>query len=165
MREIYRLFVNCNPSDGATKNMKIRLPTAPMFLKDKYELDRCYYRLNRYILESADTELDEHTLVVELNVPSATAITIPLTQGDNNAIIDASGGGLVSFLTEISGDTDSCKYYNRMVENACLGNSMWGNTLEIKFYRIALGSGAKTLWTADQDILLELEIEPVQKCY
>ena len=160
MREVYRLFVNCNPNTAGQKNMKVRLPTAPMFVSEDYN-DMCYYRLNRVILESADTELDENTLVVELNVPSRSCITIPLTQSD--IISDASGTGLVSFLTEITGDTDSCKFYNRQVDNACIGNNMWGNTLEFKFYRIALATGVKTIWTADQDLLMEIEIEPCRK--
>ena len=164
MKETYRLFVNGNPEATKEKNMRIILPTAPMFLNDKYELDRCWYRLNRYILQEDDTDLDNNTLVVELNIPSATAITIPLTQGGDGATIEATGSGLVTFLTEITGDNQSCKYYNRIVENACLGNAMWGNAVEIKLYRVALDTGIKTRWTADQDILFEFEIEPYCKC-
>jgi len=164
MKEAYRFLLNCNPESAHKKNMRIRLPTAPMFLKDNYELNKCIYRLNRYILESADTQLDEHTLVIELNVPSQNCYTSTLTQGGSNAVADATSSGMVSFLTEITGDTDSCKYYNRMIENGVVGNSMWGNELQLTFYRIALGTGAKTIWTADQDILLELEIEPICEC-
>ena len=162
MKEVYRLFVNGNPTTGDEKCMKLRLPTAPMFQTDEYN-NLCYYRLNRLIVESADTELDEHTLVVELNIGSRSSITTALTQADTITTALSCETGLITFLAEITGDSDSCKYYNRQVDNACVGAEMWGNSFEIRFYRIALASGVKTRWGADQDVVMEFEIEPIKK--
>lgn len=157
--DIYRLFVNANPKNNDTKNMKVRLPTAPMFLNDKYKNSKCIYRLNRYIIESADTELDEHTLVVQLDIPSSNAITTPLlNQSVANSPIDGQLGQVL-FLTEITGDTDSCKYYNRTIDNGCVGPASWGTEVEIKVSRIDLGSGAYETFVPDQPILFEFEIE------
>tara|TARA_R110001583_G_scaffold39634_9_gene126869 strand:+ start:474 stop:980 length:507 start_codon:yes stop_codon:yes gene_type:complete len=162
--DMYRLFVNANPKNNDTNNMTIRMPTAPMFFDDKYKVSKCIYRLNRYIIESADTELDEHTLVVQLNVPSSNAITTPLLQQSvANSSIDGQVGQ-VCFLTEITGDTDSCKYYNRTIDNGCIGPSCWGTELEIKLTRIDLGSGAYETFVPDQPILFEFEIELLRDC-
>lgn len=162
--DIYRLFVNANPKDGDTKNMKVRLPTAPMFFNDKYKNSKCIYRLNRYIIESADTELDEHTLVIQLDIPSSNAITTPLlNQSVANSGIDGQVGQVL-FLTEISNDTDSCKFYNRQIDNGCVGPASWGTEIEIKMSRIALDDGTIKTFVPDQPILMEFEIEVMRDC-
>jgi len=162
--DIYRLFVNANPKNGDTKNMKVRLPTAPMFFNDKYKNSKCIYRLNRYIIESADTELDEHTLVIQLDIPSSNAITTPLlNQSVANSGIDGQVGQVL-FLTEISNDTDSCKFYNRQIDNGCVGPASWGTEIEIKMSRIALDDGTIKTFVPDQPILMEFEIETIVEC-
>lgn len=162
--DTYRLFVNANPKDNDTKNMTIRMPTAPMFFDDKYKVSKCIYRLNRYIIESADTELDEHTLVVQLDIPSSNAITTPLlNQSVANAPIEGQVGQVL-FLTEISNDTDSCKFYNRQIDNGCVGPACWGANIEIKLSRIDLASGAYETFVPDQPILFEFEIETIHEC-
>jgi len=162
--DTYRLFVSANPKDGDTKNMTIRMPTAPMFFDDKYKVSKCIYRLNRYIIESADTELDEHTLIVQLDIPSSNAITTPLlNQSIANAPIEGQVGQVL-FLTEISNDTDSCKFYNRQIDNGCVGPACWGANVEIKLSRIALDDGEIKTFVPDQPILMEFEIETIHEC-
>ena len=162
--DTYRLFVNANPKDGDTKNMSIRMPTAPMFFDDKYKNSKCIYRLNRYIIESADTQLDEHTLIVQLDIPSANAITTPLlNQSVANAPIDGQVGQVL-FLTEISNDTDSCKFYNRQIDNGCVGPACWGANIQIKLTRINLADGTYVSFVPDQPILMEFEIETIHEC-
>jgi len=162
--DTYRLFVNANPKDGDTKNMSIRMPTAPMFFDDKYKNSKCIYRLNRYIIESADTQLDEHTLIVQLDIPSSNAITTPLlNQSVANAPIDGQVGQVL-FLTEISNDTDSCKFYNRQIDNGCVGPACWGANIQIKLTRINLADGTYVAFVPDQPILMEFEIETIHEC-
>ena len=156
--------MSANPKDGDTKNMTIRMPTAPMFFDDKYKNSKCIYRLNRYIIESADTELDEHTLVIQLDIPSSNAITTPLlNQSVANSGIDGQVGQVL-FLTEISNDTDSCKFYNRQIDNGCVGPASWGTEIEIKMSRIALDDGEIKTFVPDQPILMEFEIETIHEC-
>ena len=156
----YRLFVNTNT---AGKNTSLRLPTAPMFLQHKYELDRVMYRLESASTDKTDADFDNKVLVVKLNIPSETVIDKAITDGANPHL-DIEGYGSVMFLAPAIIDADAGRSFVRSVDNGCIGGAPWGNRVDITLELIDLDDGTTSELTKDTSVVMEFSLEMLPHC-
>jgi hypothetical protein len=156
----YRLFVNTNT---AGKNTSLRLPTAPMFLQNKYELDKVMYRLETLSTDATDGDFDNKVVVVKLNIPSETVIDKAITDGANPHL-DIEGYGSVMFLAPPTIDATSNRTFFRSVDNGCIGGAPWGNRVDITIELIDLDDGSTAELTKDTSVVMEFSLEMLPHC-
>tara|TARA_R100001079_G_scaffold109163_1_gene81214 strand:+ start:6107 stop:6592 length:486 start_codon:yes stop_codon:yes gene_type:complete len=156
----YRLFVNTNT---AGKNKSLRLPTAPMFLQHKYELDKVMYRLESLSTDATDGDFDNKVVVVKLNIPSETVIDKAITDGAKPHL-DIEGYGSVMFLAPPVIDATSNRTFVRSADNGCIGGSPWGNNIDITIELIDMDDGTTSELVKDTSVVMEFSLEMLPHC-